>query len=219
MDLDLTNYPPPPRSHGDGAFDGIIRRSKPRTERQQEELELTLQMVAEARLRKLFQPCYMFFYGTLMDPEVLQGVLELPARPRISKASLQGYRVKMWGPYPVLVSDPFGGGEVAGTVWEVTSEDHFRRLQAYETGNYMWEPLAIRLENGEIEGNCRTFIWAGNPDSSELREGSFHTQGYPRLSSSDQGPSAAIVHPNPGPDHQAPVPSGDRPSSGTETLE
>ncbi|KAH9874594.1 hypothetical protein IAQ61_003784 [Plenodomus lingam] len=82
----------------------------------------------------------------------------------------------MWGIYPTLI--PSHGGSVTGTVWKVTSEAHFDRLAAYETAAYRWDECDAVLEDGEILGNCRTFCWAGEPDSKELEKGSFDLERY-----------------------------------------
>ena len=83
-----------------------------------------------------FRPCHMFFYGSLMDPEVIQAVLALPDLPTTQAASISGFRVRMWGPYPTLL--PSSAGTVLGRVWKVTSEEHFNRLAEYETAAYRW---------------------------------------------------------------------------------
>jgi gamma-glutamylcyclotransferase (GGCT)/AIG2-like uncharacterized protein YtfP len=91
-----------------------------------------------------FQPFHMFFYGSLMDPEVLQAILNLPKLPTTKPATIFGYRIKMWGIYPTLIA--CHSGSVMGTVWEVTSEAHFDRLAAYETGAYRWNECNAVLE-------------------------------------------------------------------------
>ncbi|ORX92742.1 hypothetical protein BCR34DRAFT_580911 [Clohesyomyces aquaticus] len=127
---------------------------------------------------RLFQPCYMFFYGSLMDPEVLQSILELPELPIIRHGSVTGFSVKMWGIYPALVRN--GSETVSGTVWKATSESQFLRLAAYETSVYTWCECDIRLSDSEVLHHCRTFCWAGDPCSQELEEGSFDLERYQR---------------------------------------
>lgn len=124
-----------------------------------------------------FHPSHMFFYGSLMDPEVLQAILNLPDLPTTRPATIFGFRVKMWGIYPALVPCSSGSG-VTGTVWKVTSEAQFDRLAAYETAAYRWDECDAVLEGGEVLGNCRTFCWAGEPDSRELEDGSFDLERY-----------------------------------------
>lgn len=123
-----------------------------------------------------FQACHMFFYGSLMDPEVVQAVLGLPDLPVTTPATISGFRIKMWGIYPALIPSP--SGEVLGSVWEVTLEDHFQRLAAYETAAYTWIECEATLEDNTVLKGCRTFCWAGSPDSKELEAGSFDLERY-----------------------------------------
>jgi hypothetical protein len=46
-------------------------------------------------LGREFRPFHMFFYGSLIDPEVLQAILNLPDLPRMQPATITGYRIKM----------------------------------------------------------------------------------------------------------------------------
>ncbi|THH27239.1 hypothetical protein EUX98_g6949 [Antrodiella citrinella] len=48
-------------------------------------------------------PCLLFFYGTLSLPHVLQRVLGLNEAPILLPASIKGFSIKMWGPYPALI--------------------------------------------------------------------------------------------------------------------
>ncbi|KAF1949804.1 hypothetical protein CC80DRAFT_579576 [Byssothecium circinans] len=123
-----------------------------------------------------FQPCHMFFYGSLMDPEVIQAILNLSEPPTTRPATISGFQIKMWGIYPTLI--PGRSGMVVGCVWEVTSEDHFERLAAYETAAYRWVECDAVLEDGAVLKGCRTFCWAREPDSSELEDGSFDLGRY-----------------------------------------
>lgn len=123
-----------------------------------------------------FQPCHMFFYGSLMDPEVLQAILGLPELPTIRRGSITGFSIKMRGIYPALIRNK--NGRVSGTVWEVISEAQFLRLAAYETCVYTWCECDVELYDGELLHNCRTFYWSGDPDSKELEDGSFDLERY-----------------------------------------
>ena len=67
-----------------------------------------------------FQPVHMFFYRSLMDPEVPQAILDLPESPTTKPATISGFHIKMWGIYPTLI--PSHSGSEAGTVWKVASE-------------------------------------------------------------------------------------------------
>ncbi|OCK98294.1 uncharacterized protein K441DRAFT_543483 [Cenococcum geophilum 1.58] len=123
-----------------------------------------------------FRPCHLFFYGSLMDPEVLQAVLGLPEIPAVKCASITGFSMKMWGVYPALVRD--GNGKVFRTLWGVTSKAQFLRLAEYETSVYTWCECDVELNDGGTLHNCRTFCWAGNPDSKDLEDGSFDLERY-----------------------------------------
>lgn len=125
-----------------------------------------------------FEPCPLFFYGSLMDPEVLQAVLELPEAPIVESGSVCGFSIKMWGIYPALI--PHEGGRVSGSMWRVNTESHFLRLKEYETSAYTWCACDIELNSGEVLSGCRTFCWAGDSDSKELEEGTFDLQRYQR---------------------------------------
>ncbi|KFZ05445.1 hypothetical protein V501_08347 [Pseudogymnoascus sp. VKM F-4519 (FW-2642)] len=125
-----------------------------------------------------FEPCPFFFYGSLMDPEVLQAVLELPEAPIVESGSVCGFSMKMWGIYPALI--PHEGGRVSGSVWRVNTESHFLGLKEYETSAYTCCACDIELSSGEVLSGCRTFCWAGDSDSRELEEGTFDLQRFQR---------------------------------------
>ncbi|KAH4037184.1 hypothetical protein HBI70_072990 [Parastagonospora nodorum] len=128
-----------------------------------------------------FRPLHMFFYGSLMDPDVLQAILNLPDLPTMQPATITGYRIKMWSIYPTLVpSSSSEGGSVKGMLWETTSDKQIERLAAYETAAYKSEECEAVLTGGEVIKGCRTFCWAGRPDSRELEEDSFDLDWYQR---------------------------------------
>jgi gamma-glutamylcyclotransferase (GGCT)/AIG2-like uncharacterized protein YtfP len=120
----------------------------------------------------------MFFYGSLMDPEVIQSILDLPELPTIRPATISGFQVKMWGIYPTLIPSD-GDEKVLGVVWKVEKEEHFKRLQLYETAAYKctWCEAVLEDDKTVIE-KCCTFCWAGEPDSKELEDGSFDLERY-----------------------------------------
>jgi len=127
-------------------------------------------------LARPFTPCYMFFYGSLMDPEVLQSVLGLSPTPAVAKGVITGFAIKMWGIYPTIIR--CREGKISGTVWKVDSEAHFLGLQEYETDAYTCCSCDVELEGGKMSTNCRTFCWAGDADSKELVDGSFDLVRY-----------------------------------------
>lgn len=116
-----------------------------------------------------------FFYGSLMDPSVLQLVLGLPESPTLTPAALYGWHMKMWGPYPALNDD--GPMEwVEGMVYEVEGRQLKDRLAAYETEQYAEHMCEISFEGREETVTGKTFVWAGDP--SELREGKFNLKDW-----------------------------------------
>jgi gamma-glutamylcyclotransferase (GGCT)/AIG2-like uncharacterized protein YtfP len=118
----------------------------------------------------------VFFYGSLMDPEVIQAVLSLPEPPLTKPAIIFGFWIKMWGIYPVLI--PSTSGQVAGFISEVDYEEHFERLAAYETAAYTWGECEAVLDDGTAQKDCRTFCWAGHADSRELEDGCFDLERH-----------------------------------------
>jgi len=125
-----------------------------------------------------FEPCAFFFYGSLMDPEVLRTILDLSETPTVESGAVRGFSIKMWGIYPALI--PHESGRVSGSMWRVNSESQFLRLKEYETSAYTWCACDIELSSGEVLRGCRTFCWAGDSDSKELEEGTFDLQRYQR---------------------------------------
>jgi Gamma-glutamyl cyclotransferase, AIG2-like len=80
-----------------------------------------------------FRPGYFFFYGSLMDADVLQTIAQLPSLPILERGYITNWRVRMWGVYPTIVP---GNGEdrVEGTLWFAPRPEHVERLVTYETG-------------------------------------------------------------------------------------
>ncbi|KAI0424922.1 hypothetical protein F5Y09DRAFT_122788 [Xylaria sp. FL1042] len=51
-----------------------------------------------------FKPSHMFFYGTLMDADVLQHITRYPTKPVLRQGWITGFKRKMWGDsYPTLI--------------------------------------------------------------------------------------------------------------------
>src|SRR5512143_2457129 len=87
-----------------------------------------------------------FFYGTLLDRDVMALVLGRRLPPRaFMPASLPGHarrRVK-GASYPIVVRDP--RGEVPGAVVSGLSMRDVARLSAYEGPGYRVVPLRVRV--------------------------------------------------------------------------
>lgn len=127
-----------------------------------------------------FKPFYIFFYGSLMDPEVLQTVLRLPQPPVLQTGWITGFMMKMWGIYPTLIPLATADDEtkVSGVVWKINDESHMSRLVRYETSAYIPRYCTIYLDNGVVLPQSRVFAWAGDGESKELQEGSFDLERY-----------------------------------------
>ncbi|ROT38475.1 hypothetical protein SODALDRAFT_333063 [Sodiomyces alkalinus F11] len=146
-----------------------------------------------------------FFYGSLMDPLTFQGVTLAPDLPEYRDAWIEGYEVKMWGPYPALravsqgasnnsnsssssssnipaTPPPFSDAKqprVVGKVWVDSSRDPdiFRRLQRYETDSYEARIVTVHFSDGKPAPiQARAFVWAG--EQSALRDGEFDLKLY-----------------------------------------
>jgi hypothetical protein len=124
------------------------------------------------------QPGYFFFYGSLMDPEVLQSVLELPDLPVAEAARIRGFEIRMWGIYPALIPSKDNTNEIMGTFWKVTNDFQVKNLCLYETDAYKTVPVSLITNAGDVIEDARTFIWAGEAGSSDLEDGTFDIERY-----------------------------------------
>ena len=90
-----------------------------------------------------------FFFGTLMDRDVLAAVLERPvAGDELSQAWLHGYRrVRAANTsYPILVPAP--GMVVGGIVFQPRNAREDVRIQHFEDGEYAERWLAVHQAGG-----------------------------------------------------------------------
>ncbi|KAM4066334.1 gamma-glutamyl cyclotransferase, AIG2-like domain-containing protein [Hirsutella rhossiliensis] len=124
-----------------------------------------------------FEPCIFFFYGTLMDPEVLRSVAALDAPPELADAWVEGLELRLWhAVYPTLTrlrQARAATPRVDGKAWRATSMDQCLRLQRYETAAYEGYDCDVYLAAGAVVRGL-TFVWAGDPDSSQLSDGTFN---------------------------------------------
>lgn len=93
---------------------------------------------------------FFFFYGTLMDPDVLAAVIGrrvLPARVR--PATLAGFRrVGLKGtPYPVIVPGA-AADVVAGVLVTGLAAADVRNLKRFEGAAYGIETVSVSLDGG-----------------------------------------------------------------------
>ena len=128
-----------------------------------------------------WKPTHFFFYGSLMDDQQLKKVLRLHSLPVLRPASVIGYSIKLWGPYPALVDGP-PGNVVNGVVYEVQKEEHEKRLSYYETDAYRCVSCSINGEGGE-QVSGKTYVWADDPNDEDLSVGSFDFEAWKRARS------------------------------------
>lgn len=122
-----------------------------------------------------------FVYGTLMDLSMLGDVLGLEKEPKLRPAKIKGYSRKLWGQYPAMQEVP-GDAEVSGSVYQVQSVAHAKRLAEYETNSYRAMPCHIHYIDGKepTEEFGYVFMYVGNP--RDLRDGEFDlTQWLKRM--------------------------------------
>lgn len=115
----------------------------------------------------------LFFYGSLMDTDLLVKLLELHHPPDLRPAELKGWRIKMWGPYPALIPAPGWTEPVLGCVYECQGK-HLPALERYEGETYRPQEVTVTLPSGEtVTAWC--FVW--DDDLDELEEGSYTPKG------------------------------------------
>ncbi len=107
-----------------------------------------------------------------MDPPLLSEILSLSETPRLRRAKLIGYSLKLWGQYPALIDGPTGG-VVEGMVYNIEDAKHTERLAEYETRAYHPSPCWIYFTDGREpeEAVGSTFKYGGNP--MDISEGKF----------------------------------------------
>ena len=90
-----------------------------------------------------------FFFGTLMDRDLLERVAGQPVSARqIEPAAIAGYRRTgvIGRAYPILVRST--GSRTAGIVVHGLDGRAARRLDAYEGSNYRLTPVTVTQANG-----------------------------------------------------------------------
>jgi gamma-glutamylcyclotransferase (GGCT)/AIG2-like uncharacterized protein YtfP len=87
-----------------------------------------------------------FFYGTLIEPEILHAVLNRTVHPALRRtAVLHGYRrvYRKGASYPVLAAD--AASEVEGIVVSALTAPDVALLTAYEGAEYEIRELPVRI--------------------------------------------------------------------------
>lgn len=124
------------------------------------------------------KPKNFFFYGSLMDPDVVRVIVETSTEPELHDASIHGFKLKMWGFYPTIVPGDIGD-TVHGVHWQTENDRQLGLLQRYETHRYKPATCSIHVkkDRSTIEDGL-TFVWAGDARSSELKNGEFLLERY-----------------------------------------
>lgn len=131
------------------------------------------------RARKPAPEGVYFFYGSLLDPNMLVEILGLDTTPELRPAYLKGYRCKLWGQYPALLPSP-EGERVEGAAYRVRRQGDAEKLATYETRSYLTSPCEIKYIDGQSPGREEgvVFVFVGN--ERELIDGSFDLRGWLR---------------------------------------
>ncbi|KAM5483026.1 hypothetical protein MaudMau93_006538 [Microsporum audouinii] len=117
-----------------------------------------------------FRKHYIFFYGTLMNKDVLAKVLDVSPddkKLKLRPAQIAGYHTRFWGSCPALLDGPQLDSHVDGMAYEALSQQEVDRLSAYETDRYILRNCMIKFldiedaENRMVIGE--TFLWNGSP--------------------------------------------------------
>ncbi|KAI1351677.1 hypothetical protein F5Y01DRAFT_324922 [Xylaria sp. FL0043] len=145
-----------------------------------------------------FEPFYFFFYGSLQDPMVLTSVCNLLGEDNNDvindktkdeivvlrqSASIKGWKVRMWGPYPALVPATDENNRVKGVAWLCEKYDHVKRLCNYETSAYRMAYCDIEVPTADGNGvevikNARTFVSTLDANDEDLKDGEFVLKEY-----------------------------------------
>jgi hypothetical protein len=124
-----------------------------------------------------------FFYGTLMDPAIIQRVLGLEETPVMRPAVLinRGH-IKMWGPFPAFIADQSPRVDIKGMACEIEGAARKDRLLAYEGEKYVEKLCLIHFlseDRSTITDESVfgvVFAWIGGDD--ELSDGIFDLEAY-----------------------------------------
>jgi hypothetical protein len=110
-----------------------------------------------------------FFFGTLMDSDVMEAVIGRPPLASWSRpARLAGYRVVCFHkePFPVLVAEP--GETVAGIIVDWLNAADIERVRFFESVEYAPQPVTVDLDGGGRE-TALVFADSGAAERSDAR--------------------------------------------------
>lgn len=120
-----------------------------------------------------FNPRYYFFYGTLMDADVLQAVTEVEEYPILHEATVSGYIMKIWNDrHPAVLPTNQPTDIVKGKVWLATTVDQCLRIQMFDTVAYRPANCIVETSDGK-RAPALVSEWAQGAHSDELSDGTF----------------------------------------------
>jgi hypothetical protein len=133
-------------------------------------------------------PFTLFVYGPLADPFFLTYTIKMGTNPELTRSSISGYRFKFYRHYPAPILAQ--GKTISEFSIQVQNETQLRKItkwyatsykmidckieimrkegQDYATSTKDWMPsrwVRDRVVNGKV------FVWAGDVESKELKEG------------------------------------------------
>lgn len=120
---------------------------------------------------------YYFFYGALMDPSTLAGILNIPhlSEEGLIPAKIIGYSLKLWGKNVALVDGP-QSAVVRGMAYMIRSREERDALKSYcGMDYYEVSPCGIMLDDGQYQPGW-AFEWKA--DHGLLKEGTFNLQDW-----------------------------------------
>lgn len=133
-------------------------------------------------------PFILFVYGPLADQFFLTYTMKMGQSPELTRSSISGYRMKFAKRYPVPV--PAQGKTISEFSIQVGNETQFRKITKWYAAAYKLVDCKIELMRNEgqdyaastknwvpprwvrdrvVDG--KVFVWAGDVESEELREG------------------------------------------------
>src|ERR1700742_1331653 len=106
-----------------------------------------------------------FFYGTLMDADLLSAVIGRRVRPSALKpALLRGFRrlAPNAFPYPIVI--PNKSGSVKGVIIDGITPNEQKRLIAYEDDGYEMLRVIVQIKSPK---QLKTYVFCGSTDAIE----------------------------------------------------
>jgi gamma-glutamylcyclotransferase (GGCT)/AIG2-like uncharacterized protein YtfP len=120
-------------------------------------------------------PSPLFFYGSLMDSDMLCHIASPESTPILSTASIKRLKTKLWGLCPAIVPTSHNEDVVCDKMWVCKEKKQFQALECFEGPTYTVCPVEMVLED-ETKIRGWSFCWKGDAQSCELEDGEFDMQ-------------------------------------------